>query len=146
MRKYLIVVAEFNKEITDGLLKGARKAFKENSVKSSQIKVVRVPGSWEIPFAAHKVARTKKYCAIVTLGAVIKGETTHDYWINHAVFPALQEIVEEYMIPVTLGIITCNTWKQAADRSRSNKENRGYVAAKAAVEMVKLLAHDASRK
>ena len=70
---------------------------------------------------------------------MIKGETTHDFWINHAVFPALQEIVEEYMIPVTLGIITCNSEEQAIARSRNNKENRGYVAAKAAIAMSHLV-------
>lgn len=136
--KYAIIVAEFNKEITGGLLKGALKAFREARVSQSRIKVVHVPGSWEIPYAAHKMGRTKKYAAIVTLGAVIKGETTHDYWINHAIFPALQEITEEYMIPVTLGIITCNTWKQAVARSRPNKENRGYAAVKAALALAKL--------
>ncbi|OGL65632.1 6,7-dimethyl-8-ribityllumazine synthase [Candidatus Uhrbacteria bacterium RIFCSPLOWO2_01_FULL_47_24] len=137
--KYAIIVAEFNKEITDGLLKGTLKAFKEAHVKQSQLKIVHVPGTWEIPFAAHMLGRTKKYAAIVTLGAVIKGETTHDFWINHAVFPALQEIVEEYMIPVTLGIITCNSEEQAIARSRNNKENRGYVAAKAAIAMSHLV-------
>lgn len=136
--RYAIVVAKFNKEITDGLLRGALKALKEARVKESQIKIVRVPGAWEIPIACHMLGRTKKYAAIVTLGAVVKGATTHDFWINHAVFPALQEVAEEYMIPVTLGIITCNTWKQAVARSRNNKNNRGYWAAKAAVEMAHL--------
>ena len=135
--KYAIIVANFNKEITDGLLRGALKAFKEARVPASRIKIVRVPGSWEIPLAVHKLGRTKRYAAIVTLGAVIKGATTHDFWINHAVFPALQEAMEEYTIPITLGIITCNTWKQAVARSRNNKENRGYCAAKAAVQMWK---------
>lgn len=136
--RYAIVVAQFNKEITDGLLRGALKAFSDLKIKKSQLKVVPVPGSWEIPFAVNQLARTKKYAAIVTLGAVIKGATTHDFWINHAVFPALQEASEEYQLPVTLGIITCNNWKQAVARSRTNKENRGYAAVKAAVEMAKL--------
>ena len=145
---YLIVVAEFNKEITDGLLVGALAAFKEARVKKSQIKIVRVPGAWEIPIACRillaAVSKRRRsslrdgYAAIVTLGAVIKGATTHDFWINHAVFPALQKMAEEYLIPVTLGIITCNTWKQALARSRNNKENRGYVAAWAALRMAQL--------
>ncbi|MBI2551925.1 6,7-dimethyl-8-ribityllumazine synthase [Candidatus Uhrbacteria bacterium] len=135
---YAIVVANFNQEITEGLLHGALKAFKEARVPASRIKIVRVPGAWEIPLAAHLLARTKKYAAIVTVGAVVKGATTHDYWINHAIFPALQEVAEEYMIPVTLGIITCNTWKQAEARSRNNHDNRGYCAAKAALNMAEL--------
>lgn len=136
--RFAIIVAQFNKEITDGLLRGALKALKEARVPASYIKIVRVPGTWEIPFAVHKLGRTKKYSGIVTLGAVIKGATTHDFWINHAVFPALQEAMEEYIIPVTLGIITCNTWKQAVARSRNNKNNRGYWAARAAIDMARI--------
>lgn len=132
---YAIVIAKFNKEITDGLLKGALKAFKQAQVSKKQLKIVFVPGAWEIPFDVRKLARTKKYKAIITLGAVIKGETTHDYWINHAVFPALQDIMKEYMIPVTLGIITCDTWEKAEARSANNKDNRGYCAVQAAMEI-----------
>lgn len=135
---YAIVVSQFNQEIIEGLFNGALKGFAEAKIKKSSIKVVKVPGAWEIPLVVNLLARTKKYSAIITLGAVIKGETTHDYWINHAVFPALQEVMEEYMIPVALGIITCNTWKQAQARSKDNQYNRGYCAVKAVVEMVKI--------
>ncbi len=136
--RYAIIVANFNEEITGGLLQGALKAFKEAGVKSSQLEIIKVPGAWEIPLAAHRYAMTKKYVAIVTLGAVIKGETTHDYWINHAIFPALQRVARAYLTPVTLGIITCNTWKQAVARCGSNKDNRGYGAGKAAIDMARL--------
>ena len=136
---YAIVVAQFNKEITEGLLKGALQAFKEAGIKPSQVKIVPVPGAWEIPLVVHALAQTKKYAAIVTLGAVIKGATTHDYWINHAIFPALQRVARAYLVPVTLGIITCNTWKQAVERSSNNKENRGLCAASAALTMTKTL-------
>ena len=138
-RKYLIVVAKFNKKVTDGLLAGARRALAQAKVKENEITVVRVPGTWEIPFAANWFAGADRPCAVIALGAVIKHETSHDYWINHAVFPALQEVAEEHMVPVTLGIITCDSEKQAIARSRADKENRGYAAAKAAVEMVRLL-------
>ncbi len=141
IRKYLIVAATFNKNVTDGLLAGARRALSEAKVKESEIKVVRVPGTWEIPFATNWFAGGDRPCAIIALGAVIKHETSHDYWINHAVFPRLQQIAEDQMVPLTLGIITCDSEKQALARSRADKENRGYVAAKAAVEMVQLLAH-----
>ena len=137
--RYAIIVSQFNKEIASGLLSGALRAFKEAGVQRTQLKIVQVPGAWEIPLTAHLMARTKKYAAIVTAGAVIKGETTHDYWINHAIFPALQEVAEEYLIPVTLGIITCNSEKQAIARSRNNKDNRGYVAAQAALFMAALM-------
>lgn len=138
--KIAIVRSRFNEEITSGLLRGALKASKEDKVAVKNIKIIEVPGAWEIPMAADALARTKKYAAIVCLGAVIKGETSHDYWINHAVFPALQEVSEEYHLPVTLGIITCQTWKQAVARSGNNKDNRGYAAAKAALEMIKVFA------
>lgn len=134
--KIAIIRSRFNEEITSGLLKGAIKALREETVLQKNVKIVEVPGAWEIPFAVNKLGQTKKYAAIICLGAVIKGETTHDYWINHAVFPALQEAVEEYLIPITLGIITCQTWKQAKARSGNNKNNRGYAATKAAVEMI----------
>ncbi|MEW6407298.1 MAG: 6,7-dimethyl-8-ribityllumazine synthase [Patescibacteria group bacterium] len=137
--KFAIIQALFNKEITDGLLKGAARAFKENKVPQKNLKIVQVPGAWEIPVMAENLARTKKYQAIICLGAVIKGQTTHDYWICQAVFPALQELTIKYNLPITLGIITCQNWKQAQARSKNNKENRGYVAAKAAMEMMKLL-------
>ncbi len=145
MQKYLIVAAKFNKNVTDGLLAGARRALRQAGVKDTEIKIVRVPGTWEIPFAANWFAGSDRPCAIIALGAVIKHETSHDYWINHAVFPCLQELAEEHMVPVTLGIITCDNEKQAIARSRADKENRGYVAAKAAVEMVKLLERDHGR-
>lgn len=134
-----VVKSRFNKEITGGLLQGALKALGEEKITAKNLKVVEVPGAWEIPVAAEALARTKKYAAIITLGAVIKGQTSHDYWINHAVFPALQFIARQYHLSVTLGIITCQTWKQALARSGNNKDNRGYAAAKAAVEMVEKL-------
>lgn len=135
--KYAIIQAQFNKEITDGLLKGALRAFKESKILQKNLKIVKVPGSWEIPMMAQFLAKTKKYAAIVCLGAVIKGETSHDYWICHAVFPALQDVAREYNLPVTLGIITCQNWEQAKARCADNEENRGYMAAKTAMEMVK---------
>ncbi|MDP3244564.1 MAG: 6,7-dimethyl-8-ribityllumazine synthase [bacterium] len=138
-KKIVIVRSRFNQEITSGLLKGALKALKQEKVPEKNIKIVEVPGAWEIPLAVHKLGQTKKYTAIIALGAVIKGETTHDYWINHAIFPALQFIARQYCLPVTLGIITCQTWKQALARSGNNKDNRGYAAAQAAVEMIKTL-------
>lgn len=137
-RQYAIVRARFNDEITDGLLRGALKAFQEEGVGKGSIDVVEVPGSWEIPYACLRLASTKKHAGIVTIGAVIKHETSHDYWINHAIFPELQRVARKFMLPVTLGILTCETWEQAADRSRNNKENRGYLAVKAAVEMARL--------
>lgn len=135
---FAIIQAQFNHEITDGLLSGALLALKEEKISQKNIKVFQVPGAWEIPVMAENLARTKKYKAIICLGAVIKGETTHDYWINQAVFPALQELAIKHNLPITLGIITCQDWGKAKARSQNNKENRGYVAAKSAVKMANL--------
>ncbi len=136
--KYAIIRARFNEDVTEGLLRGALRAFTEGGVSTKDVTTVEVPGSWEIPYAALQLANTKKYRAIVTLGAVIKGGTSHDYWINHAVFPELQRIARKFLIPVTLGIVTTNNEKQAVARSGNDQENRGYAAARAAIEMVLL--------
>ena len=133
--KFAIVRAKFNEEITAALLAGAHRAFQEAGIPSSDLTVVEVPGSWEIPFAARALATTKKYAAIVTAGAVMKGETSHDSWINHGIFPEMQRIAAETGVPVTLGIITCDTDEQAVRRSGNNNDNRGYAAARAALEM-----------
>lgn len=132
---YAIIQAQFNKEITEGLLSGALLAFSENKIARKNIKVFKVPGTWEIPYMAQELARAKKFKAIITLAAVIKGETSHDHWINHAVFPSLQQLAIQHNLPITLGIITCSTWKQAQARSGNDKENRGYTAALAAIKM-----------
>ncbi len=132
---YAIIRARFNEDITANLFAGAMRAFKEAGVPQDNIAVVEVPGSWEIPFAALQLAQSKKYAAIVTVGALIKGQTTHDTWIRHAVFPELQRNMSKTGVPVTLGIITCDTEAQAVERSSNNNDNRGYCAAKAALEM-----------
>lgn len=136
--KFAIVRSCFNEDITAALLNGAKRAFDEAGVTEGDITVVEVPGSWEIPFAALQLAQTKKYAAIVTVGAIMKGETSHNDWIAHGVFPELQRIATDTGVPVTLGIVTCDTEEQAVARSGNNPENRGYAAAKAALEMASL--------
>lgn len=133
--QFAIVRARFNEDITENLLVGAKRAFQEAGVAETDITVVEVPGSWEIPFAALQLAQSKKYAAIVTVGAIMKGETSHNDWIAYGIFPELQRIASKTGVPVTLGIVTCDTEEQAIERSGNNPDNRGYAAAKAAIEM-----------
>ncbi len=133
--QFAIVRSRFNEDITAALLDGAKRALEEAGVAKSDITVLEVPGSWEIPFAVFQLTETKKYAAIVTVGALIKGETSHNDWIAHGVFPELQRIATETGVPVTLGIVTCDTEEQAVQRSGKNPDNRGFAAAKAALEI-----------
>ena len=98
-----------------------------------------MPGAWEIPLVAQRLARSKKFAAILCLGAVIKGETTHDEHINRQVSLSLGQIALETGVPVLFGVLTCNTLEQAIHRSGGNVGNKGVECAEAALEMVRLL-------
>src|SRR3989338_10411393 len=104
--KLAIVRARFNEGITSGLLDGARKANQESGIRNQDVVVVEVPGSFEIPLQVQRLAKQKKFDAIIALGAIIKGETKHDEYIANAVIPALMQIGLQYDVPVMLGIIT----------------------------------------
>lgn len=130
-----LIVSRFNSDITDSLLEGALTTLKEWRVKSANIRVVRVPGAFEIPLACAKLLATrKKPDAIVALGCIIKGETKHDEYISHAVAGALQDLMLAHKKPIGFGIITPNTLEQAKARSRG-ETNHGASAARAALEM-----------
>lgn len=148
--KIAIIVAKFNASITEKLLEGALAKFREQGVSDDQISVVRVPGAFEIPTIAQRFALDEDYAAVVCLGCVIKGETSHDEHINRAVSTELAHIGAEYGIPVIFGILTCNTVEQALARSGQlevSKDkavdvqpgNKGAEAAEAALEMIDLL-------
>lgn len=132
-----VVVSRFNSNITDPMLEGALETLKENKVKEGNIEIVRVPGSFEIPIACQKLAKTKKYNALVAIGCVIKGETDHYYYICTEVSRGIMNVMLENNIPVGFGVLTCQNLKQAEVRSRG-KENKGREAAEAALAMVKV--------
>ena len=115
-----IVVAEWNKNITGKLLDGAVATLVEKGVADDQIDVAWVPGAWEIPLVALRLATTGVYDAVICLGAVIRGETTHDEHINRGVSLALSQIALELDLPILLGILTCNTLEQAIHRAGGN--------------------------
>lgn len=134
-----IVVAEWNRHITEKLVQGAVATLTEHGVSDDRIDVAWVPGSWEIPLMAQHMATSGKYAAIICLGAVIKGETTHDEHINRGVSLALMELGLKSELPVMFGVLTCNTLEQAIHRAGGNVGNKGSECAEAALAMVGLL-------
>ena len=137
--RFAIVVSRYNESITSKLLEGALGTLTEAGVADDVILVAHVPGAWEIPIVAARLARSGEYDAVITLGAVIKGETTHDEHINRHVSLALGELALETNLPVIFGLLTCNTLEQAIHRSGGNVGNKGVECAQAALEMVDLL-------
>lgn len=148
--RFAIVVARFNETITRRLLDGAVQTLLDRGVPDGRIDVAWVPGAYEIPTAAMRMARSGRYAAVLGLGAVIRGETTHDQHINRAVGNALAQIGMETGVPTLFGILTCDTLEQAVARSggyatsgkdamRKTIGNKGIDCALAALEMVDLL-------
>ena len=145
-----IVVARFNRTITTRLLEGALAKLRNHQVRDADIKVVWVPGAYEIPFVASYFARDAECLAVICLGAVIKGETSHDQHINRAVSLSLNEIASRFGTPVIFGVLTCDTVEQAMARSGGTEQsrdksvgptagNKGAEAAEAALEMIDLM-------
>jgi 6,7-dimethyl-8-ribityllumazine synthase len=133
-----IVVSRYNESITTKLLAGALETFTAAGVPDEEIDVAWVPGAWEIPLAAKRLSQVREYQAIVCLGAVIKGETSHDQHINRYVSLATGELALELGIPVLFGVLTCNSLEQAIHRSGGNVGNKGTECAEAALEMIRL--------
>lgn len=150
--RFAVVVARFNESITTNLLDGAVETLKSRGVADDRIDVAWTPGAFEIPTVANQLAASGRYAAVICLGAVIRGETTHDRHINRAVSTALCEIGVHYGLPVLFGILTCDTLDQAIARSggasaTTGKDgaevrlgNKGVDCALAALEMVDLMA------
>jgi len=132
-----IIVSKFNFDITEPMLLGALKILEKNKVKKENIKIVRVPGAFEIPLACQKLALSKKYDALIALGCVIKGETDHYYFISNETSRGIMDVMLKYNIPIGFGVITVNNLKQAQARS-GKKNNKGAEAAEAALMMINL--------
>jgi 6,7-dimethyl-8-ribityllumazine synthase len=132
-----IVVSTYNSNITQRILDGARQTLTAAGFGERMI-VVRVPGAWELPLAARQLAMRPEVCGVVTLGAVIKGETTHDEHINRAVSLALMELMMTSGKPVGFGLLTCNTLEQAIHRAGGNVGNKGCETAEAVLAMLDL--------
>jgi len=137
--RFAIVVSRFNPEITDGLLTGAREALTEADVSDDDVAVVRVPGAFELPLTAQRLAESGRFDAVVCLGCLIKGDTMHFEYIAEAATRGIADVNLATGVPVTFGVLTTLTAEQAEVRSRPGPANKGREAAQAAVEMATLL-------
>ncbi len=149
--RYAIVVSRFNQTVTERLLEGAVRTLVAHGVPDDRIDVAWVPGAFEIPTVASRLASAGRHAAILCLGAVIRGQTAHDQYINRAVSTALAQLGSQYKMPVMFGVLTCETLEQAVARSGGSAAttgkdaaavhlgNKGVDCALAALEMVDLL-------
>jgi 6,7-dimethyl-8-ribityllumazine synthase len=137
--RFAIVVSRYNDTITGKLLAGALDTLRAHGVNDDAIDVAWVPGAFEIPVAAEAMAATGRYVAVLCLGAVIRGDTTHDQHINRAVSMAIMEIGLKHHLPVLFGLLTCDNLEQAIHRAGGQHGNKGSECAEAALRMVNLL-------
>ncbi|EDL58239.1 6,7-dimethyl-8-ribityllumazine synthase [Gimesia maris] len=136
---FAIVVSRWNELITRRLLEGALETFRRHGGAEENITVLWVPGSFELPLVADRLAKSGKYQAVCCLGAVIQGSTMHHDYINHQVAAGIMRSSQESGVPVLFGVLTCETMEQAMDRAGGKVGNKGGEAALAAIEMVNLL-------
>jgi 6,7-dimethyl-8-ribityllumazine synthase len=144
--KFAVVVARFNGFITDRLLAGALDALKRTGCSADDIDVVKVPGAWELPLTVKALATSKRYDAIVALGAVIRGETPHFDYVAGESTSGLARVATETGVPVAMGVLTTNTVEQAINRAGAKSGNKGFDAAMTAIEMASLLRRMRERK
>lgn len=137
--RFAIVISRFNSFITERLLEGALDCLKRHGCKKEDIEVVWVPGSFEIPLTAKKLAQKNRYDAVIALGAVIRGETPHFDFVAAEVSKGIAAVSLETEKPVIFGILTTDTVEQAIDRAGTKAGNKGWEAALTAIEMVNLL-------
>tara|TARA_R110002111_G_scaffold191869_1_gene258117 strand:+ start:5113 stop:5595 length:483 start_codon:yes stop_codon:yes gene_type:complete len=137
--KIAIVVSRWNELITRKLLEGALETVRRHGGSEENITVAWVPGSFELPLAADRLAKSGRYQAVCCLGAVIQGSTMHHDYINHQVAAGIMRSSQESGVPVLFGVLTCETMEQALDRAGGKVGNKGSEAALAAIEMINLL-------
>jgi 6,7-dimethyl-8-ribityllumazine synthase len=137
--RFAIVASRFNQDVVDRLVQGAEDGFKSSKIAEDSIDLIWVPGSFEIPLVAQRLAVSGKYAAVVCLGAVIRGETDHYYLIAREAAHGVAQAGLTTGVPVIFGILTCATEEQAMDRAGGKEGNKGYDAALAAMEMASLL-------
>jgi len=139
-RRFGIVVARFNEFITQRLLEGAQDELLRYGADEDDIEVVRVPGSFEIPYAASELAKSKKYDALICLGAVIRGLTPHFDYVAREVVKGIASTALATGVPIIFGVLAADTIEQAIERAGTKEGNRGRDAARSAMEMADLFA------
>ncbi len=138
-RRFVIVAAKFNSFIVDQLVKGALATLKQHGVADENIDIVQVPGAFELPVVVKKVAASKRYDAVITVGAVIRGGTPHFDYVAGECVKGISSTALAYDIPVTFGVLTVDTIEQAIERAGTKAGNKGAEAAIAAIEMASLM-------
>ncbi|MBZ0198920.1 MAG: 6,7-dimethyl-8-ribityllumazine synthase [Ignavibacteriaceae bacterium] len=137
--KFALILSRFNEFIGEKLLTGAVDCLLRHGCNEEDIDIIKVPGAFEIPLAADKAANTKKYDAVVTLGAVIRGATPHFDFVASNAASGIAQVSLKHSIPITLGILTTDTIEQAIERAGTKAGNKGWDAALTAIEMANLL-------
>ena len=139
--KFCIIIARFNDFIGSKLLDGAIDELKRHGVRDENIDVVKVPGAFEIPVVAQKTAKSGKYNAVITLGAVIKGSTPHFDYVSAEVSKGVASVSLQTGVPVIFGVLTTDNIEQAIERAGTKAGNKGSDAAKTAIEMANLISN-----
>jgi 6,7-dimethyl-8-ribityllumazine synthase len=137
--RFAIIVSRFNSFVTERLLEGAMDALKRHGAEDAKIDIYRVPGAFEIPLLAKRLAKKKEIDAVICLGAVIKGGTPHFHYVASEVTKGIAQVSMDADKPVAFGVLTTETVEQAIDRAGAKAGNKGYDAAMSAIEMVNLL-------
>ena len=136
--RFAVVVSRFNAEVTDGLLAGALSALDAAGVTADARTIVRVPGAFELPVTAQRLAESGRFDAVVCLGCLIKGDTMHFEYLAEAVSQGLSRVALDSGVPVAFGVLTTLTDEQALERARPGDGNKGAEVARAAIEMASL--------
>lgn len=133
-----VIASRFNDEIVSGLIDGALTCLERHGASGDDVSLYRVPGAFEIPTLAAKLVALDSFDALITLGCLLKGDTPHFDFISAQVTNDLSRVAVEARFPVAFGVITCNTYEQAVERSSPGPGNKGWEAALAAIEMANL--------
>ena len=137
--RFAILASRWNPRITDALVAGARKALAENGVGEERVDVIRVPGAWELPLAAERIAAAKGHAAIVAVGCVVRGDTRHFEHIADGCAQGLMRVALDHALPVCNGVLAVDAHEDAARRAGGSHGNKGEEAALVAIEMAQLL-------
>ena len=137
-RRFAVVASRFNHHVTEKLAEGAMDALVRHGAAAEDVDLVWVPGAWELPFAARRLAATERYNALVVVGAVVRGDTPHFDYVAGEASRGIANASVEFEIPIGFGVLTCDTMAQAEARAGGEHGNKGWDAALAALEMADL--------
>lgn len=137
-KKFAIIFSRFNEFVGDGLLKAANDCLIKHGVTENNIDIIKVPGAFEIPVTADRLASKKKYDAIICLGVIIRGATPHFEYVSSTTSTGISQVSQKYSLPVIFGVLTTDTIEQAIERAGTKAGNKGWDSALTALEMADL--------